>query len=40
MNNSSNYDKVIERQRGIFVANMAALVVFAGSILASVASIL
>ena len=40
MTNTSTYETVMERQRGIFVANMAALVVFAGSVLASVASML
>ena len=40
MNTSTNFDKVISRQRGIFVANFSALVVFAGAVFASVASIL
>jgi len=38
MNNASLFDKVITRQRSIFVANVAALVVFAGALFASVAS--
>ena len=38
--NKTLYDMVIARQRSIFAANLAAIVVFAGSVMASFATIL
>ena len=39
MNATSLFDKVIVRQRSIFVANVAALVAFAGALLVSLATV-